>query len=109
MLMPRSGSECEESVRLIKRCVELLRDLPGEIAVASQGRPGFALGYAEGWRGPVLYWVRLGALGRIERCKIVDASFNNWLGLAHCLPGNIIPDFPVCNKSFDLSYSGNDL
>jgi Ni,Fe-hydrogenase III large subunit len=70
---------------------------------------GAALGFCEGWRGPVLYWVRLGRGGVIERCKIVDASFNNWQGLAYAVPGNIIPDFPLCNKSFNLSYPGNDL
>jgi Ni,Fe-hydrogenase III large subunit len=70
---------------------------------------GEALGYAEGWRGPVLFWVKTGEKGIIERCKIVDASFLNWAGLAYSVPGNIIPDFPLCNKSFDLSYPGGDL
>lgn len=68
-----------------------------------------ALGYVEGWRGPVLYWLKTDAFGLIERCKIVDASFHNWQGLAYSVLGDIIPDFPLCNKSFDLSYSGNDL
>lgn len=70
---------------------------------------GCALGYAEGWRGPVLYWLKLDQKGTIERCKIVDPSFHNWQALSFAVLGNIIPDFPLCNKSFDLSYSGNDL
>lgn len=72
-------------------------------------REGSALGYAEAWRGPVLYWFKVDSRGLIERCKIVDASFHNWQGLAYAVLGDIIPDFPLCNKSFDLSYSGNDL
>ena len=74
-----------------------------------QHKTGFGLGYAEAWRGPVLYWVCLDEQARIERCKIVDPSFQNWQGLAFGVLGDIIPDFPVCNKSFDLSYSGADL
>ena len=70
---------------------------------------GSALGYAEGWRGPILYWVKIDPSGIIERCKIVDPSFHNWQALSFTVLGNIIPDFPLCNKSFDLSYSGNDL
>jgi len=72
-------------------------------------KAGSALGYAEGWRGPVLYWLKTDSAGLIERCKVVDPSFLNWQGLSYAVLGNIIPDFPLCNKSFDLSYSGNDL
>jgi Ni,Fe-hydrogenase III large subunit len=46
--------------------------------------------------------------GRLARVKVTDPSFLNWPGLVHAVPGNIIPDFPVINKSFNLSYSGND-
>ncbi len=67
------------------------------------------LGYVESWRGPVLFWVELDEKGKISRCKIVDSSFKNWQALSFAVLDNIIPDFPVCNKSFDLSYSGNDL
>ena len=72
-------------------------------------KEGFGLGYIEAWRGPLLYWVKLNKSGIVERCKIVDPSFHNWEGLCYSVLGDIIPDFPVCNKSFDLSYSGNDL
>lgn len=99
--------EFEESVRMIG---ELLAKLPeGNIKADVQFKSGSGLGYAEGWRGPVLYWVRLDHEGKIERCKIVDPSFHNWPGLSYAVLENIVPDFPVCNKSFDLSYPGNDL
>ena len=67
-----------------------------------------ALGWAEGWRGPCLHWVATDSGGGIARVKVTDPSFRNWPGLAQAVPGNIIPDFPVINKSFNLSYSGND-
>ncbi len=101
-------AEFEESCRLIKEFVGML-DKPGAASVAVQSKGGSALGYSEGWRGPVLYWLKINCEGIIERCKIVDPSFLNWQGLSYAVLGNIIPDFPLCNKSFDLSYSGNDL
>jgi len=101
--------EFEESVRLIRKFSDMLKT--GTAAKISAGEPksGCALGCAESWRGPILYWVRLGENGLVERCKITDPSFNNWEALAQAVPGNIIPDFPLCNKSFNLSYPGNDL
>jgi len=101
--------EFEESSRLVEEFAKRL--VAGE-AVNVLPRPaaaGSALGYAEGWRGPVLYWLKTDERGLIERCKIVDASFSNWQGLSYSVLGEIVPDFPVCNKSFDLSYPGNDL
>ncbi|MCX5710228.1 MAG: NADH-quinone oxidoreductase subunit C [Candidatus Omnitrophica bacterium] len=101
-------SEFEESIRLIEVFAGKLTKT-GEIRVSPSISEGMALGYAEGWRGPVLYRLETDAAGLIVRCKIVDASFLNWQGLSFAVLGNIIPDFPLCNKSFDLSYSGNDL
>ena len=100
--------EFEESLRLIVFFISRISNntkAPENIDV----KQGTALGYSEGWRGPILYWLKINAAGRIERCKIVDPSFHNWPGLSHAVLGNIIPDFPLCNKSFDLSYAGNDL
>ena len=68
----------------------------------------YALGTVEGWRGEILYWVRTGTGGRISRCKVKDPSLNNWPALVEAVQGNIVPDFPVINKSFNLSYSGTD-
>ena len=100
--------EFEESANLIEEFLSKI-SLEKENYSIPQKKAGTALGYAEGWRGPVLYWLKTDASGLIERCKIVDPSFHNWQGLSFAAPGNIIPDFPLCNKSFDLSYSGNDL
>ena len=67
-----------------------------------------ALGAVEGWRGEIMHWIRTGSQGRLERCKIKDPSLNNWPALVEAVQGNIVPDFPVINKSFNLSYSGTD-
>ncbi len=78
----------------------------------------FALGYAESWRGDVVYWLMQDKLQRIYRCKVRDPSMLNWPAMRlaiipHEVNGHqvetILPDFPVINKSFNLSYSGNDL
>lgn len=101
-------SEFQESCRLIEEFAAMLN--PDEkLRAEPELKGGSALGYAEGWRGPVLYWLKTDQAGLIQRCKIVDPSFLNWQGLAYAVLGNIIPDFPLCNKSFDLSYTGNDL
>jgi len=101
-------SEFKESCRLTEEFTARLNK--GEILrTGPVSKGGSALGYAEGWRGPVLYWLKTDPTGLIQRCKIVDPSFLNWQGLSYAVLGNIIPDFPLCNKSFDLSYSGNDL
>ncbi len=67
-----------------------------------------ALGYVEGWRGEIVHWVMTDQQGNIFRWKITDPSFHNWRALQLAVLNNIVPDFPVINKSFNLSYSGND-
>jgi Ni,Fe-hydrogenase III large subunit len=67
-----------------------------------------ALSAVEGWRGEILHWVRTADGNRLERCKIKDPSVNNWAAIVEAVQGNIIADFPVINKSFNLSYSGTD-
>jgi Ni,Fe-hydrogenase III large subunit len=67
-----------------------------------------ALGYVEGWRGEIFHWIRTRPGNRLARCKIKDPSLQNWPAIVEAMSGNIIPDFPVINKSFDLSYSGTD-
>ncbi len=101
--------EFEGSILLIEQFLNKL--IPGDLicSLPVKNSPGFGLGYAEAWRGQVLYWVKIDKDGLIQRCKIVDPSMHNWQGLCFAVLGDIIPDFPVCNKSFDLSYSGNDL
>jgi Ni,Fe-hydrogenase III large subunit len=63
----------------------------------------------EGWRGEVVHVAITDARGRFARYKAKDPSFQNWTGLALALRGMQVSDFPLCNKSFNLSYSGNDL
>ena len=70
---------------------------------------GAGLGMVEGWRGETLAWVRLDAAGRVVCYAPRDPSACNWPALERLLPGNIIPDFPVCNKSVNGSYAGHDL
>lgn len=102
-------SEVTESLGLIQQCLEKFATCDSQKKKAAAEKSGVALGCVEAWRGPVLVWTRLDTAGKIERCKIVDPSFHNWEGLSYAVLGNIIPDFPLCNKSFDLSYPGNDL
>jgi Ni,Fe-hydrogenase III large subunit len=63
----------------------------------------------EGWRGEIAHVVLTDHDGEIRRHKVVDPSFHNWPALAGAMPGNQISDFPLCNKSFNLSYAGHDL
>ena len=63
----------------------------------------------EGVRGPVVQALETGADGRLLHYKLQDPSLANWFGLALSMRNNVISDFPICNKSFDLSYCGNDL
>ncbi len=99
--------ELAESFRLLRECLVKLPE--GPVSVAFEAQAGNAYGWAEGWLGEVLDWVRLDAEGRIERCVIRDPSFCNWPLFGEIGPGNIVPDFPLCNKSFNLSYSGTDM
>jgi Ni,Fe-hydrogenase III large subunit len=68
-----------------------------------------AVGAIEGWRGPVIVALTAGEDGGIRRCHPHDPSWQNWPALEHAIIGNIVPDFPLINKSFNLSYSGHDL
>jgi Ni,Fe-hydrogenase III large subunit len=70
---------------------------------------GVGVGIVEAWRGELIHWVTTGARGEIQRYSIKDPSFNNWTGLSIAVRGGLVADFPLCNKSFNLSYSGNDL
>ena len=63
----------------------------------------------EGWRGEICHVGITDATGKLAAYKVVDPSFHNWQGVAMALRGQQISDFPLCNKSFDLSYCGHDL
>jgi len=102
-------AEVTESLRLIR---EIVRRLPaGQIQAPINQVHSVCegLGWVEGWRGEVLVAVRIGADGRLDRVHPHDPSWQNWPLLEHSVLGNIVPDFPLINKSFNLSYSGQDL
>jgi len=101
--------ELLESCRLV---LEILARVPAgrhhtPVAVPVAG--GAGVGLIEGWRGPVLVVLEAGEEGSIRRCHPHDPSWQNWPVLEHAIIGNIVPDFPLINKSFNLSYSGHDL
>ena len=103
--------EVDQSLALIE---QILGQLPsGAVRVplatgpAAGTREGVAL--VEGFRGDVLAWVRTGTEGRVERCHLRDPSWFQWPLLEAAIEGNIVADFPLCNKSFNCSYSGHDL
>jgi Ni,Fe-hydrogenase III large subunit len=84
---------------------------PGPLAITLNPLPPFvpAFSIVEGWRGAIVHWLICDKAGRLNRVKIMDPSFLNWPSLSHALLKNIVPDFPLCNKSYNQSYSGNDL
>jgi Ni,Fe-hydrogenase III large subunit/Ni,Fe-hydrogenase III component G len=101
--------EVEQSLAILQQALGTLPESALRTPPPAELPPfSAALGWAEGWRGPCLHWVETDAYGALTRVKVTDPSFRNWPGLALAVPGNIIPDFPVINKSFNLSYSGND-
>ncbi len=83
----------------------------GALDVGAEVRPGggSGIGVVEGWRGTIVHRVEVGDDGRLTRAKIVDPSWFNWPALPVAMADTIVPDFPLTNKSFNLSYAGNDL
>ncbi|MDD5457639.1 MAG: NADH-quinone oxidoreductase subunit C [Candidatus Margulisbacteria bacterium] len=101
--------EVRESIRLIRL---LLNNLPSgaiktDCPLPPPNKTGFAV--VEGWRGEIIYWLQSDSKGAINRCMARDPSALNWKGLEYSVLDNIVPDFPLCNKSFNASYAGNDL
>ncbi len=101
--------EIKASLALIE---QILSQLPmGELKKETRPPAGSVEGTAlvEGFRGDILAWVRIDASGSIERCHLRDPSWLQWPLLEAAIEGNIVADFPLCNKSFNCSYSGHDL
>jgi Ni,Fe-hydrogenase III large subunit/Ni,Fe-hydrogenase III component G len=101
--------EVRESFSLIEALTAELAPGPLRTDIGEIPADRVALGYAESWRGEIFHWVRTAPENRLGRCKIKDPSLQNWPALTEAILGNIVPDFPVVNKSFNLSYSGTDL
>ena len=102
----------EELLESLRLCRLILHRMPpGPVAVPCRIPPGrrMGVGWVEGWRGEVLVALTLDDDGRIERLHAHDPSWQNWPALEHAIMGNIVPDFLLINKSFNLSYSGHDL
>jgi Ni,Fe-hydrogenase III large subunit len=103
--------EVDQSIGLIE---QLLRGLPpgpistaASVVTANDAREGASL--VEGFRGDILVWIRMAGDGTVERCHLRDPSCFQWPLLEAVIEGNIVADFPLCNKSFNCSYSGHDL
>jgi Ni,Fe-hydrogenase III large subunit len=103
--------EIEQSLALIEQLLERFPEGPTSTAFdtrhLTEAREGLSL--VEGFRGDILVWVRLDAAGRVARCHLRDPSWFQWPLLEAAIEGNIVADFPLCNKSFNCSYSGHDL
>jgi Ni,Fe-hydrogenase III large subunit len=101
--------EVQRSIEFVEEQLEALPagSIRSEIKALSPNQ--LAISLIEGWRGELCHVALTDAAGRFERYKVVDPSFHNWTGLALALRGQQISDFPLCNKSFNLSYCGHDL
>jgi Ni,Fe-hydrogenase III large subunit len=100
--------EVEQSLSLLD---QILAALPKGVLRVPLGKSKACegLGVAEAFRGDVLVWLKLDSKGRVSRCHLRDASWFQWPLLEAAIEGNIVADFPLCNKSFNCSYSGHDL
>jgi Ni,Fe-hydrogenase III large subunit len=99
--------EIEQSLALIEQILERLP--AGTVRTDVPGRAGEGVALVEGFRGDVLVWLRLRSDGGVARCHLRDPSWFQWPLLEAAVEGNIVADFPLCNKSFNCSYSGHDL
>jgi len=100
--------EVHESIRLIEKAVGSLPAGPLSATLGKVPHEGTSIGTSESWRGEVVY-AMIAENGVISRVKVRDPSFISWQLFSHLIPGDMVPDFPLINKSFNLSYTGNDL
>jgi Ni,Fe-hydrogenase III large subunit len=101
--------EIQRSLDFLRDQLDCLPDGPTRAALPPLPENQLVVSLVEGWRGEVCHVGITGEHGRFARYKIVDPSFRNWMGLAMAMRGQEISDFPLCNKSFNLSYCGHDL
>jgi Ni,Fe-hydrogenase III large subunit len=109
-------AEARATLRTVLRSLQLVREqiarLPEGAVFAAPGprRPSsLSVALVEGWRGEIAHLAITDPSSEIVRHKVIDPSFHNWLAVALCVRGAQISDFPLCNKSFNLSYAGHDL
>jgi Ni,Fe-hydrogenase III large subunit len=100
--------EVEQSLSLIEQITQCLPQGAIVSDLDSRNGRGEGVGFVEGFRGDILVWLRIEA-NRIARCHLRDPSWFQWPLLEAAIEGNIVADFPLCNKSFNCSYSGHDL
>lgn len=104
-------TEVHSSMRILERAI---LSIPSHKQIKTDKeiilkKDSYSIGITEGWRGDIVYFVATDSSGHISRVDVRDPSFINWTILEHSIYDNIIPDFPLINKSFNLSYAGNDL
>jgi Ni,Fe-hydrogenase III large subunit len=99
--------EVEQSLSLVEQILARIPD--GPIRANLPARAGEGVALVEGFRGDILVWLRLDDSARVSRCHLRDPSWFQWPLLESVIEGNIVADFPLCNKSFNCSYSGHDL
>ena len=99
-------AEITESFSLLHQCIQNME--PGETRVHVEPQDGVYCSVVEAPRGELVHSMSV-RNGKIWRYHVRDPSFRNWYGMSYAVPGNVVPDFPLINKSFGLSYSGNDL
>ena len=105
--------EVGHSLALIRQIIDQLPQLHGEITADIHARRSVTVSeggaLVEGFRGDIFVWVRIDQHGRVVRCHLRDPSWFQWPLLEAVVEGNIVADFPLCNKSFNCSYSGHDV
>lgn len=103
--------EAKHSLELIQEALKALPTARGPLQTPAKAlkKNAYAVGVVEGWRGDIVYFVATDAKGNLARVKVRDTSFLNWSIFPYVALNDVIPDFPLINKSFSLSYSGNDL
>jgi Ni,Fe-hydrogenase III large subunit len=101
--------EIQNSIRFIREELQELPEGALQVSVPALTPESIVVSLVEGWRGEICHVAITDDAGKFRRYKVVDPSFHNWSGLALALRGQEISDFPLCNKSFNLSYAGFDL
>jgi Ni,Fe-hydrogenase III large subunit len=102
--------EVKQSIRYIRKLIENIPESKTSISALNTPKPNsFSISLVEGWRGEICHCAITDNNGELIIYKIKDPSFHNWLALALAVRNNEISDFPICNKSFNLSYCGHDL